>query len=431
MSILAIKGGKPVRTSPFPAYISIGMEEKKAVAEVLDSGVLSKYLGSWSPDFYGGPRVQKLEKEWAEYFRVKWAVSVNSATSALCAAVGASGVGPGDEVIVSPYTMTASVACVLVYNAIPVFADIEPETFCLSAETIRRRLTPRTKALVVVDLFGQPAEMDAIMALAREHKLVVIEDAAQAPGATYHGRYAGTLGHIGVFSLNCHKQINSGEGGVAVTNDDNFAERMQLIRNHAEVVVKHKGTQNIVNLLGFNHRMTEIDAAISSEQLKKLAGLLRPRIEAANYLTERLGKLPGLTPPVVRPAANHAYMVYALRYNAEACGVPRSRVVEALAAEGITAGAGYVALGAGYVEPVYLQPVYQQRLLYGTAGCPFTCPAYRGTVSYERGLCPVTEQMHYSELLTVTICHANITRADLDDFAAGFEKVWEKLEELR
>ena len=285
MAKLAINGGAPVRSTPFPQYVTIGEEEKRAVMEVLDSTVLSKFLGTWSPDFYGGPRVQKLEREWAEYFGIRHAVSVNSATSGLYAAVGAAGIGPGDEVIVSPYTMTASATAALVYGGIPVFADIDPETFCLSPASIRERITPRTKAIIVVDIFGHPAEMNEIMQIAREHHLVVIEDAAQAPGAHYHGRNAGTLADMGVFSLNYHKTIHCGEGGVVVTNSDEFAERLQLIRNHGEVVVKKKGVTNLVNMVGFNYRMTEIEAAIASEQLKKLESLVAPRIEAAEFLT--------------------------------------------------------------------------------------------------------------------------------------------------
>src|SRR3954447_25307325 len=193
MSKLAIEGGAAVRTAPFPLYRTIGAEEKAAVAEVLDSGTLSAFLGTWSPEFFGGPRVRKLEEEWCANFGVAHAVSMNSATSGLYAALGAAGIGPGDEVIVSPYTMSASAAGPLIYNAIPVFADIDPETFCISAESIRKVLSPHTKAIVVVDIFGQPADMDAIMALAEERGIIVIEDAAQAPGAKSGERYAGTL----------------------------------------------------------------------------------------------------------------------------------------------------------------------------------------------------------------------------------------------
>ena len=423
MSVLALNGGTPVRTAPFPRYNTIGAEEKQAAMEVLDSGVLSQYLGTWSPDFYGGPRVRKLEREWADYFGVKHAVSVNSATSALYAAVGAAGVGPGDEVIVSPYTMTASATAALVYGAIPVFADIDPDILCIMPQSIRERITPYTKAIIVVDLFGHPADMNEITQIARQHDLTVIEDAAQAPGALYHGRFAGTLADIGIFSLNYHKTINTGEGGVVVTNNDNLAERLQLIRNHAEVVVEGKGVQNIVNMIGFNYRLPEIEAAIASEQLKKLEKLVVPRIKAADYLTERLSSLPGITPPMVRPGVRHAYYVYAIRYDAAKAGVPRERFVAALNAEGIP-------MYSGYTKPIYLEPLYQKRIAFGKDGFPFTYAGYKGRVSYDHGICPVTERMYCQELIFTDICHANISRRDLDDTVNAFEKVLHHTAEL-
>ena len=424
MAKLAINGGDPIRKHPFPDYNTMGEEEKRAVMEVMDSGVLSKFLGTWSPDFYGGPRVQKFEREWEEYFQVKHAVSVNSATSGLNAAIGAAGVGPGDEVIVSPFTMSASAACVLVYNAIPVFADIDSETFCLTAETIRARITPRTRAIVAVDIFGHPSDMDGIMALAKEHQLIVIEDAAQAPGARSHGRFAGTEAHIGVFSLNYHKTIHTGEGGMVVTDNDEFADRLQLIRNHAEVVIADKGNNNLVNMLGFNYRMTEIEAAIGSEQLKKLENLLQARIDAADYLQEGLGDLPGLTQPVVRPHIKHAYYVYGIRYDERELSLPRSAFVKALKAEGVP-------VAEGYVKPIYLQPLYQRRIVFGDRGCPFTCGHYDGTVSYDRGTCPVAERMHDHELILGNFCYDGMTRKDLDDIIDGFHKVVENRDQLR
>lgn len=420
---LAINGGKPVRTKPFPEYRTIGKEEKQAVAKVMDSTVLSKFVGTWSPEFYGGPQVQNLEKEWADYFGVRHAVTMNSATSALYAAIGAAGVGPGDEVIVSPYTMTASATCVLAFNAIPVFADIDPQTFCLTAETINRVMTPRTRAIVVVDLFGQPADMTGIMTLAKKHKLLVIEDAAQAPGAKYQGRYAGTLADIGVFSLNYHKTIQTGEGGVVVTDREDLVERLQLIRNHGEVVVEKKGVLDIINMIGFNWRMTEIEAAIGREQLKKLAGLVAPRQKAANYLTKSLKGLPGITPPVVRRGIRHGYYVYAIKYDSAMTKVPRGRFVAALKAEGIP-------IGEGYVRPIYLEPLYQKRITYGRKGCPFTCSYYQGKVNYTRGLCPVAERMHFEELITTTTCHAGIRQKDLDDVVVAFRKILSSLNEL-
>lgn len=416
MSKLAIHGGRPLRETPFPTYVTLGEEEKRAVMEVMDSQVLSDFLGTWSDKFYGGSRVQALERAWESYFGVKHAVSVNSATSGLYAAMGAAGVGPGDEVIVSPFTMSASATPPLVYGAIPVFADIDPETFCLDPVSVRQRITAHTRAIVVVDIFGHPAEMNEIMKIAQEHKLTVIEDTAQAPGAQYHGRWAGTLAHMGVFSLNYHKTIHCGEGGVIVTDDDELAERLRLIRNHAELVVRNKGTQNLVNMIGFNYRMTEIEAAIAREQLNKLDPLVQARIEAAHYLTKRLQSFSGITPPVERPGIRHGYYVYAMRYDAAQIGVPREVFAAALKAEGVPV------FEAAY-EPLYLQPMYQQRIGFGNDGFPWTYSGYRGSVSYERGICPVAERMHANELLYTNVCHANVTQADLDDWLAAVEKV--------
>ncbi|MEO8576633.1 MAG: DegT/DnrJ/EryC1/StrS family aminotransferase [Gemmatimonadales bacterium] len=421
---LAINGGTPVRTTPFPRYNTIGEEEKRAVIEVLDTGVLSGFLGTWSPAFYGGTKVQQLERDWEKFFRVKHAVTVNSATSGLYAAVGAAGVGPGDEVIVSPYTMTASASAAVVYGAIPVFADIDEDTFCITAKTIRERLSPYTKAIIVVDLLGHPAEMDEIMEIARERNLVVIEDAAQVPGATYNGRYVGTLAHMGVFSLNFHKTIHTGEGGVIVTDDERFADRLALIRNHGEVVVKDKGVDDIVNLIGFNYRMTEIEAAIGIEQLKKLPSLHPPRVAAADFLTAKLKDMPGLKTPVVKAGVVHGYYRYALRFDESVVGVSRDRFVDALNAEGIP-------MVKGYTEPLYLEPMYQKRIGFGRDGFPWTYPGYRGCVSYEAGICPVIERLYYRELMCTDVCHADIRESDLLDVVAAFEKVYACLDELR
>ncbi len=416
MSLLAILGGSPIRTTPFPVYSTLGDEEKRAVMGVLDSGNLSGFLGTWSPQFFGGPQVRQLEDEWQQYFDVTYAVTMNSATSALCAAVGAAGVGPGDEVIVSPITMTASASAALAYGAIPVFADIDAETFNITAKTIEERITPQTRAIVAVDILGHPADMDEIMALAEKHDLVVIEDAAQAPGATYKGRFAGTLAHIGVFSLNYHKTIHTGEGGVAVTDDAEFAERLQLIRNHAEAVVEGKRTTSLVNMVGFNYRMTEIEAAIGSAQLKKLDGLLNSRIAAADYLSQRISGIPGLLPPLVKPDVKHGYYLYAIRYDANEIGISRETFAEAVRAEGVP-------LATSYAPPLYYMPLYQNRIAFGEHGFPFTYEGYKGSVSYERGICPVAERMWESDVMVGNFCHAAVETTDLDDVASALEKV--------
>ena len=196
MATLAIKGGAPVRKKLFPAYNTIGEAEKRAVMRVLDSGNLSQFLGTWHKDFYGGPTVQQFEKDWATAFGNKYAISVNSNTSGLFTAVGALGIKPGDEVIVSPYTMSASALAPVIYGAVPVFADVDYENFGLDPESIEKCITPRTKAILVVHIFGNPARMDEIMAIAKRHSLFVIEDCAQAPMATYKNKSVGNIGAV-------------------------------------------------------------------------------------------------------------------------------------------------------------------------------------------------------------------------------------------
>ena len=333
MTALALHGGTPVRTKLFPRHNTIGEEEKRAVHEVLERGVLSQFLGTWHKHFYGGPQVRGLEEDWARSVGARHAIAVNSNTSGLIAAVGAAGLGPGDEVIVSPYTMTASALAPLIYGAVPVFADIEPEHFCLDPASVAAAITPRTRAIIVVHIFGQPAAMDEILVLARQHRLTVIEDCAQSPSATLNDRPLGVLGDMGVFSLNYHKHIQTGEGGIVTTNDDRLAERLHLIRNHGEAVVEAKGVTEVQNTFGYNFRMTEIEAAIGREQLKKLPDLIRRRLENVAYLNQRLMGLPGLRTAPLRAGARHVYYVHPLLFDQETVGVSRSDFITALRAE--------------------------------------------------------------------------------------------------
>ncbi len=428
MRKLAINGGSPVRSKLFPAYNMIGEEEKAAVNRVLDSGILSKFIGCWHEDFYGGPEVQSLEKEWAEYFSVKHAIAVNSCTSGLYCAVGAIGVEPCEEIIVSPYTMSASAIAPLIFNAIPVFADIEEDYFCLDPKSVEERITPRTRAIIVVDIFGLPYDVESINALAKKYGLNVIEDCAQAPGARYKDKLAGTLADIGIYSLNYHKHIHCGEGGIIVTDNDALAEKLRLIRNHAEAVVENKGVEDIVNMIGFNFRMTEIEAAISRCQLRKLNDLLQKRQKNCAYFAEKLGQIPAITPPKIRDRCTHAFYAQPFKFKEEIAGISRDIFIEAVRRElqptKLRDGEG-VLIGAGYVKPLYLQPLYQNQIAYGSNGFPFKSTMYGGKVNYEKGICPVTERMHEKELFTHDLMNAAMTKEDLDDVVKAFEKVWE------
>ncbi len=420
---LAIFGGNKTIFKPFKPYNSIGVEEVEAAKQVIESGVLSKFLGCWGSDFYGGPKVQEFERRCEEYFGVKHAITVNSLTSGLIAAVGAIGIEPGDEVIVTPWTMSASATAILHWNAIPVFADIDPETFNIDPKSVEENITPYTKAIMAVDIFGQSADMDKLMAIAAKHNLKVISDTAQSPGALYKGKYAGTLAHVGGFSLNYHKHIHTGEGGLLVTNDADIAEKLQLIRNHAEVVVEDKGVTNLTNMIGHNFRLGEIECAIGIEQLKKLDGLVKSRQALAERLTKGLKGLKGLCTPVIRPDFTHVYYVYPMILDLEQLGVGRDIIHAALQAEGVAVSNRY--------QNIHLLPTYQKKIAYGSQGFPWSSDICKRDVSYEKGICPVAEKLQDSTYLGFGMCVYDLSDSDIDSIIAAFQKVWANLDSLR
>lgn len=378
--------------------MSIGNEERNAVLRVIDSGILSGYRGSFGPWFFGGEEIKALEKEWAEYFHVKHAIACNSATSGLWLACAASGLQghklmmldelwhgedcEPDEIIVSPYSMTCSASIPLHFGAEPVFADIEPDYFCLDPKSIESKITPRTKAIIVVDLFGQPYDADAINAIAKKHGIMVIEDAAQACGAKYKGKYAGTLGDIGVYSLNVHKHIQCGEGGIVVTNDDKLAMKIRMAMNHAESVMndidrqttdelKDSYSEGLISLVGMNLRMTELSAAVAREQLKKLSAILAIYQENAKYFNVK-----------VRPGCESAYYKYVV--NNEAIlnymdNAKKDSIMFSIFDGGIIFLTSIydmpefkrIYAKRHYIDPIYQMPLFKQ-LGYDQHQCP-TC----------------------------------------------------------
>ena len=426
---LAINGGNPIRKELFPAYNTIGIEEKDAVMKILDSGNLSQFLGAWHKDFYGGPTVQTFEKLWSQDFGAKYAISLNSNTSGLFAAMGACRIQPGDEVIVSPYTMSASALAPVIYGGVPVFADVDYDNFGMCPVSIEKCITPRTKAIIVVHIFGNPAKMDEIMALAKKHNLYVIEDCAQAPMATYKDKLVGTFGDIGVFSLNYHKHIHTGEGGMIITNNDDLAERLFLIRNHGENIVEPKGVIDQFNTFGYNFRMTEIEAAIGIEQLKKLPRLIEKRIENANYIASELIKIKGLIPPDIDLCSKHVYYVQPFKFKKDIVGIDRNTFINAVRAEIPSAHLreDTPILNFGYVKPLYLLPLFQNRSTH----CSFNCEKYKGEVNYSLGLCPNVEKLHFEELFTHEFMRPGMTKEDMDDVIKAFNKVIKNIDELQ
>lgn len=389
---LAILGGKPTLKSNLPPYSSINNDEFKIIKKVFERGQLSGFYGSWGEEFFGGYEVKRLEKYWSEFFKVPYSISVNSATSGLYAALAAIGISPGDEVIVPPFTMSATVMGPLIYGGIPVFVDIDPNTFCLDTDLVKKAITEKTKAIIAVNLFGHPAKLDVLKKICEDHNLKLLEDNAQAPLATINGQFTGTIGDIGIFSLNYHKHIHCGEGGICVTRDKELAFRLQAVRNHGENIVEPKNLSP-VNMIGFNYRMTEMSAAVAFTQLKKIREEVYKRKKLAEFLSNGIKDLEGLQAPVVENNCDHVYYVWALKINEKSLGISRDKFSQALLAEGFP-------LFNGYVKPLYLLPAFQKRIAIGENGWPFNLTKR----IYQKGICPVSESMFESELILFETC---------------------------
>lgn len=428
MSLLAINGGEKVRTKLFPRYNNISQNEIDAVNKVLTTGILSKYLGAWCDDFYGGETVQNFEKAWSKKFNSKYSIAVNSNTSGLIAALGACEIGLGDEVIVSPYSMSISATAPLFYNATPVFCDLDKNTYSFDTEMLKSVITKNTKAIVIVHIFGCPSNMDEIIQIARENNLYIIEDCAQAPGATYKGNQVGTLGDIGVFSLNYHKHIHTGEGGMCTTNSEKLANKMQLIRNHAESIVEAKGEIELKNMIGFNFRLTEIQAAIGLEQLNKLDDELFIRQKYAKMYDEALTSFDFIKASIFEDRT-HSYYIQAFRFDEKKAGITREQYINAVKAElsvvELREKEG-VPIYCGYVRPLYLLPIFQNKLAYTQKGF-----AFKDNINYEKGICPNVEQLHYKELFTHDLTRSPLSLDDVNDVINAYVKVAENINELK
>jgi perosamine synthetase len=346
----------------------IGKEEKEAVLAVLESGQLAQ-----------GPRVQEFEAQFAAFCGVKHAIATSSGTTSLVAALSSRGVGPGDEVITTPFTFIASANSILFTGAKPVFVDVDQESYNIDPRLIEEKITARTKALLPVHLYGYPCDMDAIMRIAAGHGLVVIEDACQAHGATIRGRKVGSYG-TGCFSFYPSKNMTTAEGGMITTDDDEIADRARLIRNHGQSQLYLHQT------LGYNFRMTELQAALGLVQLQKLPEWTRKRIENASYLSQRLSNV---TTPQVREGYGHVFHQYTVRV-----GPHRDGALERLNQAGIGAR-------VYYPLPVHQQPFYRQ-------------------LGYDESL-PVAERMS-QEVLSLPV-HPALTRDELDKIVNEVSKL--------
>ena len=414
--ILAINGGEPVRKELLPSQNTIGMEEKRMVDKVLATGKLTGFQANWENNL-GGEYVQELEKLWAEKFNAKYAIAVNSCTSGLIIACGAIGIQPNDEVIVTPFSMTCSATAPMAWGGVPVFADIEKDYYCLDPNSIKNRITTKTKAIIPVSLFGLPYDYQMIKLIAMENNLYIIEDAAQAVGAQNRNMYCGLLGDIGVFSLNQGKHMTCGEGGVIVTNNSMLAYRCRLLRNHAEAVnnsFKEKDGFNPewVQLFGFNLRLTEIQAAMAIAQLKRFDTMLKNRLRNIAYLTEGLKEIPCLTMPAIRDNCTHSFYVLPLKYNNYEKNNSCRRFVKAVKAElqpvKDKENEG-VPIGSGYTRPIYRMPLF----------------------NVQESISPVCERIYNNELIIIhSLIGPNADKKSLDDVIQAFWKVWEHRQEI-
>ncbi len=371
---LAIAGGLPVlKRSDYKNWPVITDDDRRLIGEVLDSGILA-----------GGtaPQVTALEQEWATYVGSRHCLTTTSGTAALHMALAAVGTGPGDEVITSAFTFLASASCALHQNAIPVFVDIDPRTYCMNPDKLEAAITERTKAIIPVHIQGLPADLDPILRVAREHDLFVIEDACQAHGALYKGRKVGSIGDVGTFSLNNFKNLCGGEGGLFTTDHEDYLKKGMLIRCFGDEIdeVSQRRIYN-ASILGYMYRNQELPAALARAQLIHLDEHNEVRIANAGYLTRELGKIPGVIPPYCPPECRHVYFMYNVRFDPHAAGVDceprrfRIAVEKALYKEGML-------VGQWQTMPVPAQDIFQSKLGYGHSHHPWALNKSKG-IEYE------------------------------------------------
>lgn len=401
---LALEGVAPVRRKQFPRYHAIVDErEIRAVTKVLRSDVWRR-----------GPVVEQYERDLAKYFGVKHALAVFNGTVALHVAMSALGLGPGDEIVTTPYTFLASASAAFYQNAVPRFADIDPRSYNLNPLEAEKAITDRTRGIVVVHLAGHPADMDAFCEIAERHGLWLIEDTAQGTGALYKGRLAGTIGKVGTFSTVDGKIMSTGEGGFCLTDDGELAEKMGSIHNF----YRARATSNIHQFhgIGYNYRITEFQAAIGREQLKKLDRMVERRRQNAAYLTKRLREVEGVSPPSEAEWAKHAFYYYALRVDTETLGVSREQFVKALTAEGIP-------ISPSESTPLLTKTeLFVKKIGYGRTSCPFDCCHRTEPIDYSSIRLPVAEAVD-REVFWLTDDLPILTRNDLDDITTAVRKV--------
>jgi len=403
---LALFGGKSVRSTPFPSWPVYGKQEEDRLIKTLKSGKWGRLDGQEVPEF---------ERRFAAYQGARHGLAVANGTVAIRIALLAAGIKADDEVIVPPYTFLATATAVVESNAIPVFTDIELETFNIDPRAVEKVLTPRTRAIIPVHIGGLPANMDAIMDIAKKHNLIVIEDAAHAHGAEYKGRRIGSIGHMGIFSFQSSKNLTSGEGGFITSSDDALAGRCRSIHNCGRV---DGGVWYEHHLIAGNYRLGEFQGALLNSQLDRFEKQAQTRDTNGKNLSEKLAEIPGVIPQKRNPdCTRHGYHLYLLRINPEKFGASRDQVVKAVQAEGVPVCGGY---------PL---PLYRQPLFLNKAFGPYI-PNAAKRMDYGSVRCPNCEKVCYEQGGWMTQNLLLGKKKDMDDIIRAFSKVYENREEL-
>ncbi len=410
MNSLALNGGNPACTVSWPSWPQWDDTERTALLSVLESG-------KW----WYGDRVRQFEQEFAAFQSARFGVTTTSGTTALEAALLALGIGAGDEVIVPPYTFLATASAVLRVNAIPVFADVEPDTLCIDPDDVIRKITPATKAIIPVHLGGYVADMDRLVDIAGKHRLFIVEDACHSWGSQWKGKGTGAIGDCGVFSFQASKNISSAEGGIILTDNEDIADRCRSYTNCGRS--KH-GDWYEHFLLGSNLRLTEFQAALLCCQLARLPRQTEIREHNAALIDAALANIPGIhimkhDPRITR----HGYHFYPFRLDLDLLGISRLQIMNALQAEGVPTM-------IGYDRPLYANPLFQEQKQTGPASCPVSCPFHANPPDYRSVSCPVCEQAVQDTLWifhTVLLAPEN----DIRSLISAFQKVFSHLSELQ
>ncbi|MFX1400799.1 MAG: DegT/DnrJ/EryC1/StrS family aminotransferase [Promethearchaeota archaeon] len=364
-------------------------EEQKEVIRVMESQMLT---------LLHGEAVKTFEKEFANYIGVKHAIGVNTGTAALHIAIAALNIGPGDEVIVPPFTFIATASSILHNNAIPIFADIDGKTYTLDPKSVKEKVNSKTKAIIPVHLAGISANMDSLTEIAKENNIFIIEDAAQSIGTKYNGKKVGSIGDIGCFSFYPSKNITTGEGGMITTNSDEIAEQCRLLRHHGEP------SWYTYDRLGYNYRMTEIQGAIGKVQLRRIDQFIEIRNKNAQYLSDGVSEIKGIDPPFIPKYCEPAFNYWIGRIHPDIIGLNKTQFIEKFPNSKIL-----------YPKPLYETKLFQNKVGY-PKGCPWSCPFYGKEIDYKKISLPNVERVT-KEIFSLDI-HPKITKQNLDEYIA-------------